>query len=41
MVLTDAFDEPGIVGREAALRDCASAVNRACGGNGGLLLITG
>ena len=41
MVLTDAFDEPDIVGREAALRDCASAVNRARGGNGGLLLITG
>ena len=36
-----AVQEPGIVGRDRALGACASAVSRACAGNGGLLLVTG
>lgn len=41
MVATAAAQEPGIVGREGALRACAFALDRACAGNGGLLLVTG
>ncbi len=38
---TAAVEDPGIVGREAALRACEAAVQRARRGNGGLLLVTG